>query len=74
MTDEQQRGLTLISALINFIDWLDREGLIDVPDEKKRAQLVTQFFDAHTKGEHYFLQAEQIMEILGVPFQEAGKL
>lgn len=74
MTTSEQRGLTLISALINFVDWLDREGLIDVPDETKRARLVTQFFDAHAKGENYFLQAEQIMEIIGAPFQEEGKL
>lgn len=69
MTDEQ-RGLTLISALINFVDWLYSDGLLPVEDERERAQLVLKFFDAHAKGENYFMQAEQIMEILGQPFKE----
>lgn len=66
----EQRGLTLISALINFADWLHAEGLLTVNDERERAQLVLKFFDAHSEGENYFMQAEQIMEILGKPFQE----
>ena len=73
MTPEQnseQRGLTLISALINFADWLHAEGLLITSGERKRARLVLKFFDAHSEGESYFLQAEQIMEILGKPFQE----
>lgn len=74
MTPEQkqqeQRGLTLISALVNFADWLHAEGLLSVNDERERAQLVLKFFDAHSRGENYFMQADQIMEILGQPFQE----
>lgn len=73
MTPEQkqqeQRGLTLISALINFADWLHAEELLSVDDERERAQLVLRFFAAHSEGENYFMQAEQIMEILGTPFQ-----
>lgn len=65
---DQLRGLTLISALINFVDWLDRGGLLKSLPERERARLVLQFFDAHQHGENYFLQAEQIMEILGEPF------
>lgn len=62
----QQRGLMLISALINFVDWLDRERLLRPRlSDKERAKLVLKFFDAHQKGENYFLQAEQIVEILG---------
>lgn len=72
MTPEQsneQRGLTLISALINFVDWLDAQGELCV-SEHDRGQLVLQFLAAHSKGENYFMQAEQIMEILGQPFQK----
>lgn len=68
LSDDKQRGLTLISALINFVDWLDREGLLKSLSDRERARLVLQFFDAHQPGEHYFMQAEQIMEILGEPF------
>ena len=32
----RQRGLVIISALINFIDWLDVEDVVDLP-EKERA-------------------------------------
>lgn len=67
---QRQRGLTLISALINFVDWLYSDGLLSVEDERERAQLVLRFFDAHSRGENYFMQAEQIMEILSKPFQE----
>lgn len=68
LTPTEQRGLTLISALINFVDWLNREGLLRSLPDQERARLVLKFFDAHTKGENYFLQAERIMEILGEPF------
>lgn len=66
---QQQRGLTLISALINFADWLESQGELTAT-EHDRGQLVLKFLDAHSKGENYFMQAEQIMEILGKPFQE----
>lgn len=72
LTDEQQsqqRGLTLISALVNFADWLDSEGLLKSLPEQERARLVLKFFDVHTRGGNYFMQAEQIMEVLGTPFQ-----
>jgi hypothetical protein len=65
----RQRGLVIISALINFIDWLDAENVVQLP-EKQRAELVLQFLRAHNDGENYFMQAEQIAEILGQPFQE----
>lgn len=77
LTEEQQsqqRGLTLISALINFVDWLDSEGLLKPMPEQECAQLVLKFFDAHSRGQNYFMQAEQIMEILGAPFEgEVGR-
>lgn len=68
MTEDEQRGLTLISALINFVDWLHSKDLLAIEDERDRARLVLKFFDAHSEGENYFMQAEQIMEILGQPF------
>lgn len=68
MTEVERRGLTLISALINFVDWLDRKQLLPRLSEQERARLVLKFFDAHSTGENYFMQAEQIMEILGQPF------
>lgn len=68
LSDDEQRGLTLISALINFVDWLDREGLLKSLSDRERARLVLKFFDAHQPGENYFMQAEQIMELLGEPF------
>jgi hypothetical protein len=67
----EQRGLMLISALINFADWLDSEGLLTELSETERAQLVLRFFDAHQKSKNYFMQAEQIVKILGKPFVDA---
>jgi chemotaxis signal transduction protein len=68
-----QRGLVILSALINFVDWLDREDVIDIDDERERARLVIKFLNAHVEGENYCMQAAQIAEILGVPFQEVSK-
>lgn len=69
MDTDQQRGLVIISALINFVDWLHAEDLIAVDNEQERARLVLKFLDAHSKGENYFMQAEQIAKILGSPFR-----
>lgn len=69
----RQRGLVIISALINFIDWLDREGKLTVP-EAERGKLVMAFLSAHQDGTNYFMQAEQIAERLGAPLEdEAGR-
>lgn len=68
VADADPRGLMLISALINFVDWLDGEGLLKRLPDRERARLVLKFFDAHQPGENYFLQATQIAEILGEPF------
>ena len=67
---DQQRGLVIISALINFADWLNAEGLLDAT-EYDRGQLVLRFLAAHSAGENYFMQADQIAEMLGKPFQGA---
>ena len=63
-----QRGLVVMSALINFVDWLDAEGVL-VTNVEPRTKLVLEFLDAHSEGETYFMQAEQVAEILGIPFQ-----
>lgn len=68
-----QRGLVIMSALINFVDWLDAEGVVTTT-ERGRGELVKRFLDAHQEGENYFMQAEQIANILGVPFSEEGNL
>lgn len=70
----EQRGLMIISALINFADWLDAQDLLveqvsGHANERPRAQLILDFLKAHSEGENYFMQAEQIAEILGAPFQ-----
>lgn len=69
MTEDQHRGLVIMSVLINFVDWLDRKQLLPRLSETERGKLVLKFLDAHSKGENYFMQAEQIAEILGEPFQ-----
>lgn len=63
-----QRGMVILSALINFVDWLDSEEILQLP-EQERGELVKRFLDAHQTGENYFMQAEQIAEALGVPFE-----
>lgn len=65
---DQQRGLVILSALINYTDWLDREGLLPL-SERQRGELVKRFLDAHQEGNNYFMQAEQIADALAVPFQ-----
>ncbi len=66
----EQSGLMLISALINFVDWLDTQGVLvsNQPEPRAsrlRAKLVKDFLAAHSEGENYLMQAEQIAEILG---------
>lgn len=72
---DQQRGLAIMSALINFVDWLHAQGVLvtNVPEPKAaqlRGQLVLGFLNAHSEGENYFMQAEHIAERLGEPFRE----
>lgn len=64
--DHLQRGLVVMSALINFIDWLDREQYLD--SRQERGEIVKEFLDAHQDGQNYFMQAEQIADALGIPF------
>lgn len=66
----KKRGLVIMSALINFVDWLHSEGLLPIDDEHERAQLILKFLAAHSAGENYFMKAEQIAEILSIPFED----
>lgn len=68
----RQRGLVIISALINFVDWLDCEDLLPEMSEYERGQLVVKFLKAHAEGENYFMQAEQIAGLLSQPFTKEG--
>lgn len=70
--DNTQRGLVIISALLNFVDWLHTPG-IPIGNKRKRGELVKQFLASHSEGKNYFIQADDIAERLGVPFAEVGK-
>lgn len=72
---DEKRGLVILSALINFVDWLNAQGVlvtnVSEPEaERLRGQLVLEFLKAHAESENYFMQADQIAEMLGAPFQE----
>lgn len=74
MADTTQRGLVIISVLLNFADWLDAQGVLVTNVSKSRAaqlrgELVKDFLAAHSEGENYFMQAEQIAERLAIPFE-----
>jgi hypothetical protein len=64
----EQRGLVIISVLMNFVDWLDKENVIAL-SPKDRAGLVKLFLETHSGEKNYFLCAEDIAERLGVPFK-----
>lgn len=70
-TKQEQQGLMLISALINFTDWMasEKHPLVAGLSDMDRAMLVKDFFACHAEGESYFMQAEQIAKILGGPFK-----
>lgn len=66
----EQRGLVVMSALLNFVDWLDNsKGVIHLP-EKERGALIVEFLESHSEGENYFKQAEEIAERLSGPFKK----
>lgn len=66
----QQRGLVIISALLNYVDWLDSQGkMIPGISKHDRGQLVLQFLASHSEGQNYFMQADDIAKRLGEPFQ-----
>lgn len=64
------RGLVIISALLNFTDWMNKESKLSLMhySKKERGKLVREFLEAHSEGKNYFMCAEDIAKRLGVPF------
>jgi hypothetical protein len=72
---DTQRGLVIMSALLNFIDWLGTQGVLvtNVPEveaEQLRGKLVLEFLKSHSESDGYFKQADDIAKRLGEPFIE----
>lgn len=65
----RERGLVIISALLNFIDYLNSQGLMVLPEED-RGETVLQFLGAHSDDQNYFMCAERIAEQLGIPLKD----
>ena len=67
----QQRGLVIISALLNFIDWLEAQDMLTVSPlaGQERAELVKLFLHLHSDKMGYFKQADEIAGRLGAPFE-----
>ena len=63
-----QRGLAIISALLNFTDYLESRRII-THNEQRRGELVREFLEAHSKEHNYFRCADDIAQQLGVPFE-----
>lgn len=72
LTEEEQRGLVIMSALLNFADWLADEKIL-LANKSQRGQLVKRFLASHSEGKSYFLKAEDIAKRLGVPFKMERK-
>lgn len=68
---QRERGLVIMSALLNFVDYLNAENIIS-QTETDRGQLVLRFLESHSNGENYFMCAEEIAERLCQPFQNSG--
>lgn len=65
---DTERGLVIISALINFIDYLDEKNQTRIPFTKqKRGDIVLDFLQDHSDKRHCFKQASDIAARLGVP-------
>ena len=69
----QERGLVIISALLNFVDYLEKRSII-THNEQRRGELIREFLESHSPENNYFMCAEDIAKRLGVPFENAGKL
>jgi hypothetical protein len=66
----EHRGLVIMSALVNFIDWLYDETDVIRSTESDGGQLVRQFLESHSDKRNYFVCADEITERLGEPFNE----
>lgn len=63
---DAERGLVIMSALLNFVDYLNSQQLLIIP-EKTRGKLVIEFLEDHSDKRHCFRQATDIAARLGVP-------
>jgi len=69
-SDQTKRGMVIMSALINFVDWLSATELYPFTiEEKDKGMLVREFLASHSEGKNYFMQAEDIASRLEVPFK-----
>lgn len=65
----EERGLVILSCLLNFIDWMDEHDQTRIPFTKEaRGQFVLKFLSSHSNGKNYYLQANDIAARLGIPF------
>ena len=65
---DAERGLVILSALVNFIDWMDGQDVTRMPFTKqKRGEIVLEFLKDNSDGRHCFKQATDIAARLGVP-------
>lgn len=67
----QNSGLIIISALLNFADYLRDQHLLMV-SEQGGGKLVMKFLDGHSHEKTYLKKGEDIAKRLGVPFEEVG--
>lgn len=67
----EQRGLVVMSALVNFVDWCDKP--ICLLSKKERGKMVLDFLSQHSKEKNHFLQAESIAKRLAIPFKPNGE-
>lgn len=72
MTPEEQNGLVIISALINFVDWMADEHIL-LANRHQRGEMVKRFLTSHSTDINYIKQADDIAKRLGVPFQSEKK-
>ncbi len=67
----QNSGLVIISAMLNFADYLRDKRLLIV-SEKGAGKLVKEFLEGHSSEKTYLKRGEDIAKRLGVPFEEVG--
>jgi hypothetical protein len=60
------RGLTIISVLLNFVDWVKVHP--QLLSEKERGKLVVEFLESHSTEKSHLLKAEDICKRLEIPF------
>lgn len=69
MDSLRERGLVIMSALINFMDYLESQGILTDLSPKTKGKIIKEFLESHSSKRNYFLQAEDIAERLSIPFK-----